>query len=146
MPTFSKLVCGAILAIVAVIISEMIKPELPSAYDVTFFTYRNASISFLMGWKVLGTSSGRGWLIGISNGITAVLSACFLCLLVYAIGFMFNESFKTKYKNIFEAIDGMLTEFMNYAAYLNDTNIISLLVGAMVVSGILGEMVKRRWD
>lgn len=146
MPTFSKLICGALLAALAVLVSEMVKPNLPSAYDVSRFDYTNAAIAFAMGWKLVGRQAGRGIWNSIANGITAVASTVFLVLLFYSIGFMVQESFKSKYDNIFEAIDGMLGQFVDLWEYINYPQIFAVLAVGMVVIGMAGEYTKRRWD
>lgn len=146
MPTFSKLICGVILAVLAVGVSELIKPNLPSAYDTSKFLYYNATIAFIMGWYIVGRRAGKGLWNGIANGITAVASAVFLSLLLYSIGYMARESLKTKYNNIFEAIDGMLAQFVDYFEYINDVRIFVALGVGMVVVGLFGEVTKRRWD
>jgi hypothetical protein len=59
---------------------------------------------------------------------------------------MVQESFKSKYDNIFEAIDGMLGQFVDLWEYINYPQIFAVLAVGMVVIGMAGEYTKRRWD
>ncbi|ETX15678.1 tellurium resistance protein [Roseivivax halodurans JCM 10272] len=145
MPTAAKLFSGLGLAVLAFIVSEMVKPLVPDRTQFGHFSLWHAGIGFLCGWIVVGPRAGRGLGAAISNGITGVAAAVVWCLALQAGNRMVVRAFDRRYDSILEAIANGFELIAEYARVLVDGQIVAtLLVGAVLV-GYLSEATARRW-
>ena len=104
MPTAAKLFSGLGLAVLAFIVSEMVKPLVPDRTQFGNFSLWHAGVGLLCGWIVVGPRAGRGLSAAISNGITGVAAAVFWCLAIQAGNRMVIRAFDRRYDSMFEAI------------------------------------------
>ncbi|ETW11815.1 hypothetical protein ATO8_16248 [Roseivivax marinus] len=146
MPTAAKLIAGLLLAALAYAVSEMIKTLLPSGTDFGMFSYVNAVVGFLCGWRVIGTRVGRGWSAAVSNGFTGVVAMVVWCLAIHSFAVMVERSFEKRYKGAIEAIGAAFELMAEYAVLLTDPAVLGTLLLGALVAGYVAEVTDRHWS
>lgn len=145
MPTAAKLFAAISMAFLATIVSEMYKPLLPEGTDFGYFTYVNAIVGLIVGWRVIGKRTGRGIVMGINNGITGVLAMLLVTLFIHSFWEMLGQSMQLRFKSVAEALRGVITKITEYGALLLEPNILITLALGAIFCGLLAEAVSRRW-
>lgn len=145
MPTAARLVAALCLAILAYLVSQMIKPLLPEGTDFGYFDYVNIVLGLLAGWFVMGRRAGRGVVHGINNGLAGVFMLVLWGLAVQGAYEMFRLAMRNRYDGAFEALTAIIQIAAEYAVIIATAPIgITLLIGA-VVSGLATEFAARSW-
>ena len=146
MPTASKLVAGLCLAVMALVISQLVRPLWPEGTDFHNFDYWNALIGFLCGWILLGPRTGRGFAASISNGTTAAVMVVIWGVFVYATEEMVDRSFRRFYDSPFEAVAAIFELALEFGARIFQAEIILAVLAGGVISGLIAEIAGRRWS
>ena len=145
MPTAARLFAAIAMAILAMIVSEQFKPLMPEGTDFGYFTYVNAALGAIVGWRVIGKRAGQGIVQAINNGITGVLAFFLLTLFVHSVWRMLEHSTKLRYHGTVEALQSVFTQMLEFGLLsMTPTIITSLVIGA-IGSGLLAEACWRRW-
>ena len=145
MPTAPKLVAALLLAALAYVASELVKPLMPSSTVFGWFSEVNAVVGLVVGWRVIGNRVGRGTASAISNGVTGTFVMVASCLGVHAINTMVEDSFDRKFRTVFEAINAAIGNFLEYGAVLlNPTHLGLFLLGAIII-GMAAEISSHYW-
>lgn len=145
MPTAAKLMSAIALALVAFIASEQFKPQMPEGTDFGLFSYVNATLAAIVGWKLIGKRAGRGVMQGVNNGLTGMLAMVLVVLFVHSFWNMFENSQKLRYDSVSEAIQSIFSMMTEHGLLLIKPNILLTLLGGAVFSGLLAEATSRRW-
>ncbi|SIT00127.1 hypothetical protein SAMN05421759_10979 [Roseivivax lentus] len=145
MPTAPKLVAGLLLAALAYVASEMVKPLMPSSTVFGWFSEVNLLIGFVVGWRQVGSGAGRGTAAAISNGVTGTFTMVVSCLAVHAINTMVEDSFDRKFRTVFEAINAAIGNFLEYGAVLLSPGFLGLFVLGAVIIGMATEISGHYW-
>lgn len=145
MPTAPKMVAGLLLAVLAFVASEMIKPLMPDSTVFGRFSEFNALIGFITGWRVIGSRVGRGSTSAMSNGLTGTAAMVFVCLSVHAVNAMTEDSFNRKFSSVFEAFNAAIEYFIEYGAYLISPNLLGLFFLGAIIAGMAAEISSHYW-
>ncbi|UZD92088.1 TrgA family protein [Cognatishimia activa] len=145
MPTAAKLMSAIALGLLAIVVSEQVKPLLPEGTDFGYFSLVNAGFAAYVGWKLIGKRAGRGVAQSINNGLTGMLAMLLLVLFAHSFWIMYENSRKLRYGSVSEAIQDIFSMMTEYGLLLLQVNIITTLLGGAVFCGLLAEATSRRW-
>ncbi|AXI46454.1 tellurium resistance protein [Sulfitobacter sp. SK012] len=145
MPTAARLMAAICLAIVALVLSEQVKPLMPESTSFGRFTWLNMGLGLLAGWFVMGPRAGRGTVQGINNGLTGVFVLILWGLGVQATYEMFRLAMRNRYKDAFEALTAIFEIGAEYGLIMLTVPIgVTFLIGALI-SGLLTEYAEGKW-
>ncbi|UWR27979.1 TrgA family protein [Sulfitobacter sp. S223] len=145
MPTAARLVAGVLLAILAWILSDLIRPLMPEGTDFGWFNYVNALLGLLVGWFVMGSRAGRGIVPGINNGVTGVAVLFIYALGVHSCYEMFRLALRNRYDSPMEAITAIFLIASEFGLMIATAPvIITAAIGAVVV-GLATDSAAKRW-
>lgn len=142
--TMAKLVAGILFAALAWYVSELIKPLFPEGYDPGRFSETNAAIGFGVGWVVAGSRAGRGWMSGISAGLTAAFALVFWGLLLNCTYEMIRLSLRRQYDGPVEAVIGVFQLMMSNLLIMLDAEVLITLFGGAIIIGLVVEYTSRK--
>lgn len=145
MPTAAKMIAAILLALLAMIVSEQFKPQMPPNFAFGNFTFVNAGFAVIVGWAVIGARSGRGRAQAINNGISGVLALLVLLLFYHSGRMMLINSINLRYGSFVEGVTDVFQMMADYALLLATAEIISTLVVGALIVGLSAEAVSRRW-
>ncbi len=142
MPSFARLVAAFILATMSYVVSEQIKPLMTEGTAFGWFSQINAFFGLVTGWRFVGLHSGKGYVIGISNGLTGGIILVFGALLFFASYHMFELSMRGRYDSIADAGSAIVEFALSYGALLASPHILLTLVIGSILAGGLAELVQ----
>jgi len=139
MPTFARLVAGVLFAALAWWTSELIIPLMPNERPMGLFSYINAAIGLVVGWRVLGSRAGNGYNSAIGIGLTATAALVFWGLLLNSTIVMVELSLRKSYRGAVEAVVGVVDLMTLHAKIMLDPTVIGTLVIGGLVAGLVTE-------
>jgi len=145
MPTAARLMAAICLAVVAYVISEMVKPLMPESTDFGYFVPLNIVLGILVGWIVMGRRAGRGTTSAINNGLTGVFVLMLWGVGIQAANEMVRLAMRNRYDGPFEAIIDTFQIGAEFAMIIATVPIGVTLVIAAVLSGLVTEFAGNRW-
>lgn len=145
MPTGSKLVAALCLGLLAIVVAEMVKAEMPTGTIFGFFTPVSGLLGLLVGWRQLGPRAGAGAAGAINDAITATTMLVFLALFVFATYSMVEQAMLHRYSGVTQALRGILEIGMSYGIYLLNIRVIATLIGGAALAGLATEYADRHW-
>lgn len=144
MPTAGKLVSALGLAALAWYATQIVKAIWPVEQNFGFFSEFAAVLGLLMGWRVIGTRLGRGYMQGLSAGLTGLFALVFWAVVLLAFYEAIERSMDQRYGGPFEAAVGMFNIILAYLGNVAYWPLVGLLVGGAAVLGLFGEFIARR--
>ncbi|KMK67541.1 TrgA family protein [Puniceibacterium sp. IMCC21224] len=145
MPTAAKLLSALCLAALGYYVSEMIKQVMPESTAFGVFSYVNAALGAICGWRIVGSRAGRGLSAGISNGLTGVVALVFWGIFVQACNEMVRLAMINRFDGPMEAFAAVFELGIKYGQIILTGPIIgTLVVGALIV-GLVGEFAASRY-
>ncbi|WP_438991285.1 TrgA family protein [Lentibacter sp.] len=148
MPTAAKLLSAVCLAVVAYLVSDMVKAAMLSEdpdLQLGRLMEINVVISAAVGWWILGARVGNAYSVSLGLGLTAVASAVFYCVFTHAFWEMLQLSLDRKFDGPMEALIGAVQLAIDYSAELLRVTIIGTLVAGGLICGVFAEFANRRW-
>lgn len=145
MPTAARLVAAVLLALLAVAVSEMIKPLMPEGTNFGYFTWVNAVLGVLCGWTTIGRRVGRGVGVAVGTGLTGMGALVFWAIFIQAGYEMLRVSLRSRYRGPVEALEDMTRIFIDHAQMILTPHIAATLLAGGVVAGVAAELANRRW-
>lgn len=146
MPTASRLMAAICLAFLGYVVSQLVMPLMPERSNFGNFVPVNVALGLVVGWVVMGRRAGRGTTAAINNGLTGVSVLMLWGLGLHASSEMFRLAMRNRYDGALEALSAIFQIALEYGTMIAIPSIgIVLLIGA-VVSGLLTEFVKIRWQ
>lgn len=145
MPTAARLVGAVLLAIIGWLLSDLIRPLMPEGTPMGRFNQTNAFIGLCVGWVVVGSRAGRGFVNAINNGVTGVAVLFIWGLAVFSCYEMFRLAVRNRYDSPMEAIAAIFLIGSEYALLIATP---SVLIPAVIGALILGPAVDfagKRW-
>ena len=146
MPTAARMVAAVLLAALAWVTSDLIRPLLPEGTNFGIFNQVNATIGFFVGWVFIGPRAGRGFAAGISNGFTSVVILTASALFVQGAYEMTVLSMRHRYGGFVEAIAAIFAIGTEYGATMMVPNVLLTLFFGGCLVGLLTELASRRWS
>ncbi|MFD0857475.1 TrgA family protein [Roseovarius aquimarinus] len=145
MPTAARLVAALSLGALGWLASDLIRPLMPEGTAFGWFNFVNLGLGILCGWIVIGSRAGRGFADALANGLTGVLALVIWGFFVQSLNLMLKQSMENRYDGPFEAIIGIFRNAVDYAQYLIDPPLITVLLVGGMLTGLLAEFAARRW-
>lgn len=144
----SNLVGAFLFAGLAWIVSDLVKAEMPEGMALGLMSPVNALFGLLMGWRVMGSRAGDGYVQATGHGLTTVFSITLWCLLVWAAYEMVRTAVRT---NVYQgspmkALQGMADEMVQYAALIATWEIALTAVIGGFVCAMITEYLSHRWS
>lgn len=145
MPTAASLVAAICLAILAWILSDLIRPLMPEGTDFGWFNYVNALIGLCVGWTVMGRRAGRGVVNGINNGLTGTAVLFIWGLGVHSSYEMFRLAMRNRYDGAMEALTAIFVIASEFGLMIATLPVIGTAIVGAVVVGLLTDVAKKLW-
>lgn len=148
MPTAARLVAAFCLALIAFVVSGLVKDldHFPEGTYFGWFTHVNVAIGLLCGWIVMGPRAGRGGLTpGINNGVTGVIVMVLWAVGIQGVNEMVKLSMRNRYGGPFEAITDAFRLAVDYGTLIFEPNIIATLLVGAVLAGLVTEYAAKTW-
>lgn len=145
MPTSARLVGAILLAALGWLGAELVKPYLPEAQPVGWFSPVAAAVGVVVGWSFTGRrlDAGNGTAMGI--GLT---SAALLALAV-VLGFsgyeMVRRSLRVAYDGPVEALQDLVDIALAHLAVAAQPDVALALVAGGLLVGAITQWVARRF-
>lgn len=139
MPTFARLVAAVLFAGLAFWTSQLIIPLMPNERPMGYFSYINAAIGLVVGWRVLGSRAGNGYNAAIGISLTATAALVFWGLLLNSTIVMVELSFRKTYRGAVEAVVGVVDLMVAHAKIMFDPTVIGTLVVGGLIAGMITE-------
>ena len=143
MPTAARCVAALCLAVLALLVSELIKPLFEEDKAFGYFTHINVALGVVIGWQVIGSRVGRGWMAGINNGLTGGIVLVFWGLLIHSSVRMFELSMRNRYDGAFEAIAAVFEMISEYAVMIATPTILASLLVGSIAAGLISEVTNK---
>lgn len=145
MPTAARLSGAVLTAALAWLISDLVRPFLPEGTAFGWFNYVNAALGFIVGWRFTGRHAGKGKILAISSGVTAVFILSFWAIGLQALNEMLRLSLRGAYKGPFQALENMFGIALDYGAILLNPEVgVTFVVGGVFIALVV-EAINRVW-
>lgn len=145
MPTASRLVAAACLALLAFVLSRQVMPLMPDGLDFGYFIPVNMAIAIIVGWKIMGGRAGRGAMAGLYNGLTGIAALIFWALFVHACYEMVDRAMQNRFDDPVEALLSIFEIGAEYGAVLLTPTIVLTAVIGGALAGLATEFAARHW-
>ncbi|SRR6056297_319855 len=146
MPTAARGVSALLMAGLAWIASDMIRPLMPEGTDFGIFNYVNVALALVLGWRVTGRRLGIGWGTGVSAGLSGVAALVFWAVFAQSLYKMLEMALDRRLKGVMDALKTMFEIGADFALILLHGPLIGVLVAGGVMIGVIGEWIARRWS
>jgi hypothetical protein len=145
MPTGAKAMAAVCFAIVGWMTANAYVPLMPEAGRVGYLREMVAILGAIVGWQVMGTSVGKGYVRAIGSGWKTMIVLAFFALLLCGIYEMLQLSVRMRYDGPIEAILDVFQRMMDRSVPLLSMGVLGVMVVGGAVAGILTENASRRW-
>lgn len=145
MPTGAKLVGAVVFFAIGWVAALQVLTTLPEGTPATWFAPTIALIGLWQGWAVAGKGAGRGWSVGLGNGLRTSIQIAFLGLVLFALRTMFTRSMNLRYDGFFEALFAAMDLFIEYFLQSLIVPVWGVLLIGGMIGGLLCESAARRW-
>lgn len=145
MPTAAKLFAAVALAVVGFFAAALVLPHLPGGARADFLPLMAASVGILVGWRVIGRATGRGY---GSSAQAGVRGALYLVLWVLALtGFMqmVKMALRMRYDAPTEALVDVVSQAMDFGELVLKPDVLLVLFVGGGLAGMVSEWAGRRW-
>jgi hypothetical protein len=145
MPTAARLVAALLLCALGYILSDLIRPLMPEGTDFGWFNYVNAFLGLFVGWTVIGSRAGRGFVPGINNGLTGTAVLFIYGLGVHSSAEMFRLAMRNRYDGPMEALTAIFLIASEFGLMIATAPVlITALVGALII-GPAADLAAKMW-
>lgn len=145
MPTAPKLVAALLFAILAWVVSGLVKQQMPEGTQAAYLAAVNALLAIILGWRMTGSRAGDGMVSAIGVGITTVFAIAFYSVLAWAAWEMQERAWKMAYVTPMEALQDMADLMLEYGNMLIDPGILgTMFIGGIIVAAMT-EVSSTRW-
>lgn len=145
MPTGAKLMGALSFAVVGWLIANAYIPQMPEVEAVGFMREMVAAVGAIVGWRVMGSSVGKGYVAALGSGWKTVIVLVFFSLLMFGLYEMLLDSVKMRYAGPGEAIIDVFNKMMVRSRALLSWGCLGAAVIGGGIAGMLTENASRRW-
>ena len=145
MPTASKLAGAVVFAIIGFVAVMLYLPHLPQELPPGRLREAVAGLGVIVGWRVMGRLTGRGYTEAIGSGIRTSVTLVFWALLVFSIHLMIKRSYRMMYDGPMEAVIGVFSLMLEYGRVLWAADVLAWLLIGGAVGGVVVEWAGKRW-
>lgn len=145
MPTGAKLMAAVSFAVVGWVLANYYAMNMPDASAAGPIREVAAVIGAIVGWAVMGPSTGKGYVEAAGAGIktAVVLAVCALFLL--ALSEMLDNSVKMRYDGALDAILDVFQTMARRSEALLSLGVFGTILLGGIIGGLLTENAGRRW-
>ena len=144
MPTAPKLVSFVLFALLGYFAAVTFGHQMPEGASLGYLPEYSAGIGAVVGWFVMGRSTGRGTSSAIGSGIKTSLLTVFWVLLVFSIYLMIKKSTHMMYDGPMEAVLAIFDIMVKYGTFALTPEVLGTLAVGGMLGGVLAEWVSRR--
>ncbi|KIN72511.1 TrgA family protein [Sulfitobacter guttiformis] len=145
MPTAARLVAAILLAILAWILSDIVRPLLPEGTQFGRFNYVNAFIGICVGWTVIGSRVGRGFVSAINNGVTGTAVLILWALFFHGCVEMFRLAMRNRFDGPMEALTSIFLIGSEFGVMIATPTFFGAAFAGALVVGLAADAAARRW-
>lgn len=145
MPTAAKATGAITFAIVGALVANAYVPGMIDPGAAGYIREYSALIGAFVGWNVMGNSVGKKYLDSIGYGWKTVIALVFMALLCFSVYEMLRQSTRLVYDGPIEALLDIFLRMVDRAKALLTFPVISTMIVAGAVAGLLTEAANRRW-
>lgn len=145
MPTAARLVAAILLAILGWVLSDVVRPLMPEGTDFGWFNFVNSFIGLCVGWTVIGTRVGRGFVSSINNGVTGAAVLVLWCIFVHSCYEMFRLAMRNRYDGPMEALTSIFLIGSEFGIMIATPTFFAVAVAGALVTGIAADAAGKRW-
>ncbi|MGY9036554.1 MAG: TrgA family protein [Rhodobacterales bacterium] len=145
MPTAARLTAAVCLALMGYALSRMIMPLMPTSTQFGYFIPTNIALGLVVGWRVIGSRAGGGVSEGITNGVTGAVVLVFWGLFVQSGREMIEKAMMHRFDGVGDALVGMIGIGAEYFLIMATVPIIAVVLLGGAVSGIVTNLINRRF-
>lgn len=147
MPTTAKLVSAILFAAVGYLAASAYGETMPPGQPRQWLAPIVAVIGLGQGWVTMGGLVGQGISMAITTGVRVSVQIAFWAVLGFGLFEMFYRSTRLRYDGLGEAVIAALNLFLDYGlSVLSATSCLVILLVGGAVSGVVAELVNRRWS
>lgn len=132
-------------AVVGFITALAYIPNMPEAGRAGSLPMMVAVLGAIVGWRVMGTSVGKGYFRAIGSGWKTIVVLVFFALLFSAIYEMLQLSVRMRYDGPLDAILDVFQRMMDRSVPLLTVPVLGAMVIGGAIAGMLTENASRRW-
>lgn len=137
MPTAGRLAGAVIYALFGWYVAGIAVPFFPEANAPDYWLAASAVLGMIIGWRICGSRSGRGYHPAIGIGLTCSFAQSFWLLFILGCNQMITDALRMRYDGPMEAVVDIFDEMLTYANYFYDFGLIAtLLIGGVVCAWI----------
>jgi len=145
LPDGARLVGAILLALLAFVLSQMVKPLMPEDTNFGWFDYVNVVLGLAVGWRWVGARAGRGWTAAINIGLTGAFVLIFWALFVQAANEMVRLAMKNRYDGAFEALIAIFEIGTEWFLVIATVPVLAVAAAGGILTGMLAEVGWRIW-
>lgn len=145
MPTAARLVAAILLAILGWVLSDIVRPLMPEGTSFGWFNYVNSFIGLCVGWTVVGTRVGRGFVSAINIGVTGAVVLILWALFVHSCYEMFRLAMRNRYDGPMEALTSIFIIGSEFGIMIATPTFFAVAVVGALVAGIAADAAGKRW-
>ena len=145
MPTGAKAMAAISFAVVGFITALVYIPNMPEAGRVGSLPLMMAILGAIVGWRVMGTSVGKGYIRAIGAGWKTMIVLVFFALLFFGTYEMLQLSVRMRYDVPMEAILDVFQRMLDRAPPILTPGVLAAILVGGGIAGMLTENASRRW-
>ena len=145
MPTAAKLIAAISFAVVGVVLANYYAINMPDAAAAGPIREGAALVGAIVGWAVMGNSTGKGYVEAAGAGIKTAVLLAVVALFLLALREMLDNSVKMRYESAMEAILAVFQTMAKRSHALLSLGVFGTILLGGIVGGLLTENAGRRW-
>ena len=145
MPTAAKAVAAASFAVAGWMTAHAYVPNMPVPTSVGFFRELTAALGAIVGWRVMGTSVGKGYVAAVGSGWKTMIIMVFFALLLFGIYEMLQLSVRMRYDRPMEAVVDVFNRMLERSVPLLSAGVLGVMAVGGGIAGMVTENASRRW-
>lgn len=145
MPTGAKAMAAISFAVVGFITALAYIPNMPEAGRVSSLPLMVALLGAIVGWRVMGTSVGKGYVRAIGTGWKTMIVLIFFALLFFGTYEMLQLSVRMRYDGPLEAILDVFQRMLDRSIPILTPSVLAAILIGGGIAGMLTENASRRW-
>ncbi|WP_411891990.1 TrgA family protein [Yoonia sp. SDW83-1] len=145
MPTAGRLAAALAFFIYGWYIALQATPFFPEGNLPGYAVPLSIGVSILVGWMVVGSRAGRGYIAAIGNGLTG--AAAYTLWMVFLISFydMIRKSLRRLYDGPMDAIVDVFALMVDLGQDFYDINLIINVVVGGIICALISEYFAKRY-
>lgn len=145
MPTGAKAIAALTFGVVGWLLANAYVPNMAQPQPVGMFRELTAAVGAIIGWMVMGTSVGKGYIAAMGSGLKTVVVLIICSLLLFSTYEMLMQSVKMVYDGPMDAVLDIFLRMFEHSAPLASTGVVMVILVGGLIGGVLAENASRRW-